>query len=67
MKPHWPYMAPAPYHAMYSADQCLPVVRSDDELRNAHPVLAAYRQQEEVRELPARRLHPRRSARPTKA
>ncbi|MDP3614258.1 MAG: sulfatase-like hydrolase/transferase, partial [Rubrivivax sp.] len=24
VKPHWPYMAPAPYHAMYSADQCLP-------------------------------------------
>jgi arylsulfatase A-like enzyme len=47
VKPHWPYMAPAPYHAMYSADQCLPVVRSSDELRNAHPVLAAYRQQEE--------------------
>jgi arylsulfatase A-like enzyme len=47
VKPHWPYMAPAPYHAMYSADQCLPVVRSQDELRDAHPVLAAYRQQEE--------------------
>jgi len=47
VKPHWPYMAPAPYHAMYGADQCLPVVRSDEELRNAHPVLAAYRRQEE--------------------
>jgi arylsulfatase A-like enzyme len=47
VKPHWPYMAPAPYHAMYSADQCLPVVRSEDELQDQHPVLAAYRQQEE--------------------
>jgi len=47
VKPHWPYMAPAPYHAMYSADQCLPVVRSSAELQGAHPVLAAYRQQEE--------------------
>jgi arylsulfatase A-like enzyme len=47
VKPHWPYMAPAPYHAMYNADQCLPVVRSADERANAHPVLAAYRQQEE--------------------
>jgi len=47
VKPHWPYMAPAPYHAMYSADQCLPVLRSDAEWRNAHPVAAAYRQQEE--------------------
>jgi len=47
VKPHWPYMAPAPYHAMYSADQCLPVVRRDAELIGQHPVLAAYRQQEE--------------------
>ena len=47
VKPHWPYMAPAPYHAMYSFDQCLPVVRADSELRDAHPVVAAYRQQEE--------------------
>jgi arylsulfatase A-like enzyme len=47
VKPHWPYMAPAPYHALYTADQCLPVVRSDGELRSAHPVVAAYRKQEE--------------------
>ena len=47
VKPHWPYMAPAPYHAMYTADQCLPVQRSEGEWRNQHPVLAAYRQQEE--------------------
>jgi hypothetical protein len=49
VKPHWPYMAPAPYHAMYSAEQCLPVVRSEAELKDAHPVLAAYRQHEESR------------------
>jgi arylsulfatase A-like enzyme len=47
VKPHWPYMAPAPYHAMYSAEQCLPVVRGQHELQDQHPVLAAYRQQEE--------------------
>jgi arylsulfatase A-like enzyme len=47
VKPHWPYMAPAPYHRRYTADQCLPVVRRADELRDAHPVLAAYRRQEE--------------------
>jgi arylsulfatase A-like enzyme len=47
VKPHWPYMAPAPYHAMYSAEQCLPVVRGEAELHHAHPVLAAYRQHEE--------------------
>lgn len=49
VKPHWPYMAPAPYHAMYSAEQCLPVVRESGDLRDAHPVLAAYRQHEESR------------------
>lgn len=47
VKPHWPYMAPAPYHAMYTADQCLPVLRSADEKRDAHPVVAAYRRHEE--------------------
>jgi len=47
VKPHWPYMAPAPYHARYTPDQCLPVVRDARELRDAHPVLAAYRLQEE--------------------
>ncbi|UUX94813.1 sulfatase-like hydrolase/transferase [Aquabacterium sp. J223] len=47
VKPHWPYMAPAPYHAMYTADQCLPVVRSAAEREDEHPVLAAYRQSEE--------------------
>jgi arylsulfatase A-like enzyme len=47
VKPHWPYMAPAPYHAMYNADQCLPVARRDAELHDAHPVVTAYRQHEE--------------------
>ena len=47
VKPHWPYMAPSPYHAMYTSEQCLPVQRQEGELRQQHPVLAAYRQQEE--------------------
>ena len=49
VKPHWPYMAPAPYHARYTADQCLPVLRTRAELRDAHPVVAAYRESEESR------------------
>lgn len=49
VKPHWPYMAPAPYHARYSADQCLPVVRNDAEKIDAHPVVDAYRHSEESR------------------
>jgi arylsulfatase A-like enzyme len=32
---------------MYSLDQCLPLVRHNAELDNAHPVTAAYRQHEE--------------------
>lgn len=47
VKPHWPYVAPAPYHAMYAPEQCLPVRRNEQEKQNAHPVVAAYRQQEE--------------------
>jgi arylsulfatase A-like enzyme len=49
VKPHWPYMAPAPYHNRYTAEQCLPVVRSEQERQGAHPVVAAYRQHEESR------------------
>jgi arylsulfatase A-like enzyme len=47
VKPHWPYMAPAPYHALYSYDQCLPTVKHARELQAAHPVTAAYRAHEE--------------------
>ncbi|MEM7928101.1 hypothetical protein Q4R04_20295, partial [Morganella morganii] len=28
IKPHWPYIAPAPYHALYRADQVLPALRA---------------------------------------
>ena len=47
VKPHWPYMAPAPYHRLYTPDQCLPVSRNVRELQQAHPALQAYRQHEE--------------------
>lgn len=47
VKPHWPYIAPAPYHQQYSAEQCLPVIRSVEEKIDAHPVVAAYREHEE--------------------
>ncbi len=42
IKPHWPYVAPAPYHNMYGPDDIQPVVRSEDELENPHPVLEAF-------------------------
>lgn len=47
VKPHWPYLAPAPYHARYALAQCLEIRRDPRELHDAHPVLAAYRRQEE--------------------
>ena len=47
VKPHWPYMAPAPYHALYGPKDCLPLNRAESELVDPHPVLAAYRQHDE--------------------
>jgi arylsulfatase A-like enzyme len=45
IKPHWPYVAPAPYHALYAADDALPVDRDDGELERAHPILEGYRRE----------------------
>jgi arylsulfatase A-like enzyme len=42
IKPHWPYIVPAPYHNMYGANQILPPVRSEAERRTGHPVFRAY-------------------------
>ena len=41
IKPHWPYVAPAPYAGMYTPADALPVVRSERELKDPHPVYAA--------------------------
>ena len=42
IKPHWPYVVPAPYHSMYGPNQVMPPVRSQKEYDNAHPVLRAF-------------------------
>lgn len=42
IKPHWPYIAPAPYHEMFGAADILPVRRSDVERENPHPVYDAF-------------------------
>ena len=47
IKPHWPYIAPAPYHALYSAEQVIPAVRPAADEASDHPVYAAFRQHEE--------------------
>ena len=41
IKPHWPYIVPEPYASMYSAEDALPVVRSEAERADPHPVYAA--------------------------
>ncbi len=38
IKPHWPYIVPAPYHSMYGVDQILPVNRDAVEKKDPHPV-----------------------------
>ena len=42
IKPHWPYVVPEPYASMYGPEHVLPVVRSESERENAHPVLRAF-------------------------
>lgn len=42
IKPHWPCVAPAPYHNMYSAKHVTPAVRSVDERDNPHPVFEGF-------------------------
>ncbi|WP_147126178.1 sulfatase-like hydrolase/transferase [Shimia ponticola] len=38
IKPHWPYIVPAPYHDMYGPDHVMPPVRDPSEREDAHPV-----------------------------
>lgn len=42
IKPHWPYVAPDPYHALYGADDVPPTVRAEAERQSPHPVMAGY-------------------------
>ena len=42
IKPHWPYIVPAPYHDMYSKEEVTPANRAESEKDNAHPVYQAF-------------------------
>ena len=42
IKPHWPYIVPAPYHNMYGHNAIQPVNRAEAELADMHPVYAAF-------------------------
>ncbi|MEM6478669.1 MAG: sulfatase-like hydrolase/transferase [Pseudomonadota bacterium] len=44
IKPHWPYIVPAPYHDMFGPNHVPAARRHDIELENAHPVFGAYMQ-----------------------
>ena len=63
VKPHWPYMAPAPYHRMFRAADTGPIVRGpQDATPDEHPVVRAYREHDEcvsfAREEVARHVRP---------
>lgn len=42
IKPHWPYIVPAPYHNMYGENHVPTASRHAAELENPHPVYGAY-------------------------
>lgn len=44
IKPHWPYIVPAPYHDMYGPEDVLPAVRDERERADPNPVFEAFMQ-----------------------
>ena len=42
IKPHWPYIVPAPYHNMFGANHVPAPMRADSERDDPHPVFGAY-------------------------
>ncbi len=49
IKPHWPYMAPAPYHALYRDIPLPEANRGAAERENPHPVHRAFMEHDESR------------------
>ncbi len=47
IKPHWPYVAPAPYHDMYGPQHVPAANRSEAERSKPHPVIAAFMRHDE--------------------
>ena len=43
IKPHWPYVAPAPYNDMYSAKDVIPAIKADDELSHPNSLIEQFR------------------------
>ena len=42
IKPHWPYIVPAPYHNMYNQDDVQNLIRNAQEREEPHPVFEAF-------------------------
>ncbi len=43
IKPHWPYIVPAPYNSMYTKKDILPAVRSETEVtQGSNPIYKAF-------------------------
>jgi len=42
IKPHWPYIVPAPYHSLYGPNHVPQATRSEIERQDPHPVFGAY-------------------------
>ena len=47
IKPHWPYIAPAPYHAMYGRDAIQAPIRAEAERETPNPILRGFQQHPE--------------------
>jgi arylsulfatase A-like enzyme len=45
IKPHWPYLAPDPYHSTYTESDAPAAIRHPDERVDPHPVYQAFMQQ----------------------
>ena len=41
IKPHWPYIVPAPYHNMYNKDDVQKIIRDVRETKKPNPVIEA--------------------------
>ena len=42
IKPHWPYIVPAPYHDMYDKDDIQALIRHEAERQEANPVYESF-------------------------
>jgi len=49
IKPHWPYIVPAPYHNLYAAADVIPVIRSPRERESPHPIFGAFQNERVAR------------------